>query len=85
MAPGAARLWFYRDYEPYGTRDIAPIALNGAIIGYAQPEGTVFYRDVPPGRYPIAVGTQGEDVNQDAWVDIGPGQQAFVKVLGTNT
>jgi hypothetical protein len=83
--PGAARIWFYRDYEPYGARSMAAVALNGAVVGYAQPEGTPFYRDVSPGRYHVTVGTQGEDVNQDTWIDVAPGQQAFVKVLGTNT
>jgi hypothetical protein len=83
--PGAARIWFYRDYEPYGTRSFASVALNGVFVGYAQPEGTVFYRDIPPGRYRVTVGAQGQDVNQDAWIDLAPGQQAFVKVLGTNS
>jgi hypothetical protein len=85
VPPGAARIWFYRDYEPYGARNMAPVSLNGALVGYAQPEGSVFYRDVSPGRYHVTVGSQGQDVNQDAWVDLAPGQQAFVKVLGTNT
>lgn len=83
--PGAARIWIYRDYQSYVTRSIAPVALNGAVIGYAQPEGGAFYRDLAPGRYHVTIGQQGEDVNQDAWIDLAPGQQAFVKVLGTNT
>jgi hypothetical protein len=83
---GTARIWFYRDYAPYSTRSVAPVMLNGAIVGYSQPEGGSFYRDVPPGRYQVAAGTeQNEDVNQDAWIDIAPGQQAFVKIVGTNT
>ena len=82
--PGAARIWFYRTYEPYVARNMAAVSLNGALIGYAQPEGGAFYRDVPPGRYHVTVGSQGQDVNQDAWIDIGPGQQAYVKVLGTD-
>jgi hypothetical protein len=86
VPPGAARIWFYRDYAPYSTRNVAQVALNGAVVGYSQPEGGSFYRDVAPGRYRIAVGTeQNEDVNQDALIDIGPGQQAFVKIVGTNT
>jgi hypothetical protein len=85
VPPGAARIWFYRANEPYSARNIAPVALNGAVVGYAQPEGSVFYRDVPPGRYHITAGEQGEDVNQDAWIDVAPGQQAFVKVVGTNS
>ncbi len=86
VSPGAARIWFYRDYAPYSARSMASVMLNGAIVGYSQPEGGAFYRDVAPGRYNIAVGTQqNEDVNQDAWIDIGPDQQAFVKIVGTNT
>ncbi len=38
------------------------------------------------GAISVAAGTQqNQDVNQDAWIDIGPGQQAFVKIIGTNT
>jgi hypothetical protein len=85
VSPGAARIWFYRDYEPYGPRGTTSVVLNGATVGYAQPDGTAFYRDVPAGRYHVTVGSQSEDVNQDAWVDVAPGQQAFVTVLGTNT
>ena len=37
-------------------------------------------------RYRVTIGgEQGQDVNQDAWIDIASGQQAFVKVVGTNT
>ncbi len=85
VPPGAARIWFYRTYEPYVARSMAEVSLNGAVIGYAQPEGGAFYRDVAPGRYHVTIGTQNEDVNQDAWVTLAPGQQAFVKVLGTNS
>src|SRR3954451_18033932 len=68
--PGAARIWFYRNYEPYNARSFASVALNGAAIGYAQPQGGAFYRDVAPGRYHVTIGQQGEDVNQDAWIDV---------------
>jgi len=85
VPPGTARIWFYRDYEPYSARSMAPVALNGAVVGYARPEGEAFYQDVAPGRYHVTIGEQGQDVNQDAWLDIAPGQQAFVKVVGTNT
>ncbi len=86
MPPGAARIWFYRDYAPYSARSMASVMLNGAVVGYSQPDGGAFYRDVAPGRYQIAAGTlQNQDVNQDALIDIGPGQQAFVKIIGTNT
>jgi len=48
---GAARIWFYRDYEPSVSLNLAAVALNGALAGYVQPEGSAFYRDVAPGRY----------------------------------
>ncbi len=81
MPPGAARIWFYRNYEPYGSRNMAPVSLNGALVGYVQPDGSAFYRDVSPGRYHVTVASDGTDVNQAKDVDLGPGQQAFVKIL----
>jgi hypothetical protein len=84
IPPGAARIWFYRDYEPYVSRNYAPVSLNGATVGYARPDGSAFYRDVAPGYYHITVLSQGLDVNQDGYVTLAPGQQAFVKILATN-
>jgi hypothetical protein len=82
---GTARIWFYRDYEPYGSRNFAPVSLNGALVGYVQPDGSAFYRDVAPGRYNITVASSGMDVNQDKNVDLAPGQEAFVKILASNS
>jgi hypothetical protein len=82
---GAARIWFYRDYEPYGARNMAPVSLNGAVVGYVQPEGTAFYRDVSPGQYHVAVQSIAKDIQQDADLTLAPGQQAFVKILQSNT
>ena len=83
--PGTARIWIYRDYEPYGSRNYTTVSVNGTTVGYVRPEGTVLYRDVAPGRYHITVASEGEDVNQDRWVDLAAGQQAFVKVLASTT
>lgn len=80
-APGAARIWFYRDYEPSVSLNMAPVALNGVTVGYVQPDGSAFYRDVAPGRYHITVASDGTDVNQDKNVDLAAGQEAFVKIL----
>lgn len=85
IPPGAARIWVYRDYEPYGSRNFAPVSLNGALVGYAQPDGSAFYRDVAPGRYHITVASPGEDVNQDRNVELTPGQEAFVKILSSES
>src|SRR4051794_12523042 len=59
VSPGTARIWFYRDYAPYSSRSMASVTLNEAVIGYAQPQGGSFYRDVAPGRYHVTAGDQG--------------------------
>jgi hypothetical protein len=81
VAGGAARIWFYRDYEPSVSLNVANVALNGAPAGSVQPDGSAIYRDIAPGRYHITVESVGVDVNQDRYVDLAPGQQAYVKVL----
>jgi hypothetical protein len=83
VPPGAARIWIYRDYEPYGSRNFAPVTLNGALTGYASPDGSAFYRDVAPGQYHIAAVSDGTDVNQDRLVNLAVGQEAFVKILSS--
>lgn len=81
---GTARIWFYREYEPSVSRNLAEVALNGKVAGYVQPDGSAFYRDVAPGSYHVSVASGGRDTNQDKDVDLPPGQEAFVKVLGSN-
>ena len=82
---GATRIWIYRDYEPYGSRNFAPVTLNGVLTGYASPDGSAFYRDVAPGQYQIAAVSDGTDVNQDKLVNLALGQEAFVKILASVT
>ena len=84
VGPGAARIWFYRDYEPSVSLNVANVALNGAGAGSVQPDDGAFYRDVAPGHYHITVESYGVDVNQDRDVDLAPGQEAFVKVLASD-
>ena len=84
VAPGAARIWFYRDYEPSVSLNAANVALNGSRVGSVQPDGGAFYRDVVPGHYHITVESYGVDINQDKDVDLAPGQEAFVKVLASD-
>ena len=43
---GEARIWFYRDYEPYAGKGLPAIAANGGYVGAAE-LGGAFYRDVP--------------------------------------
>jgi hypothetical protein len=85
IAPGAARIWFYRDYEPSVSLNVANVMLNGATTVVVQPDGSAVYRDVPAGRYHIGVDSTGTDVNQSKDVDLAPGQEAFVKVLALSS
>jgi Protein of unknown function (DUF2846) len=80
VAAGQARIWFYRPYEPSETFNLAKINVNGSYFG-AVANGNVFYRDVPPGHYHIAPESFGRDFNQDKDVDLGPGQQLYVKIV----
>lgn len=77
---GEARVWFYRDDEPYAGRGIPAIAANGGYVGAAE-LGGAFYRDVPPGHYHVTVQTVGIDVNQSANFDLAPGREAYVKIV----
>jgi len=77
---GVARIWFYRDDEPYAGKGRPAIAANGAYVGIAE-LGGAFYRDVPPGRYHVTVETYGVDFNQTADLDLAAGQQAYVKIV----
>ena len=77
---GAARLWFYRDYEPYETLARPYVRLSEQVAGISEPGGA-FYRDVAPARYSITVDSAGRDVNQFADVDLAAGQEAYAKIL----
>ena len=74
-----ARLYFYRDYEPYESLSEPRIYLNGAAIGASIPGG-VFYRDVTPGSYLISVDTEGIYWNQFKTVDLRAGQTVYVDI-----
>jgi hypothetical protein len=85
LPANAARIWFYRDYEPSVSLNYANVALNGVPAASVPPDGGAIYRDVAPGHYHISVESFGRDVNQAKDVDLGPGQEAFVKILASDT
>ncbi len=85
VPPGAARIWFYRDYSPSVSLNMAPVSLNGTLAGYVQADGSAFYRDVAPGRYNITVASDGRDVHQDRNIELAAGQQGFVKILASSS
>jgi hypothetical protein len=82
VSPGTARVWIYRDYEPYQTLATPYVRLNGAIAGISQPGGA-FYRDLAPGTYTVTVDSYGTDVNQFVSLAVAAGQQVYVKVLAS--
>jgi hypothetical protein len=78
---GAARIWVYRQDGPYEARDRPYLRLNSQVTGIVEPFGAL-YRDVPPGHYVITVDSYGPAwPYQFAQVDLGAGQEVFVKVL----
>jgi hypothetical protein len=77
---GEARIWFYRNWLPSESLNLANIEINGVYAGSVA-NGGVFYRDVPPGTYHIAPQSWANDVNQATNVSVVPGQQVYVKIL----
>jgi len=75
-----ARIWFYRDWEPSESLNLANIDVNGSYFGSVA-NGGVFYRDVSPGHYHIAPQSYGQDFNQDKDVDLAAGQQVYCKIV----
>jgi|SRR5579863_149297 len=83
IAAGAARIWVYRDYEPYETLARPYVRLNGRIVAISEPGGSL-YRDVPPGAYRVTIDSDGQDINQFADVVLAAGQTAYIKVESSN-
>ena len=83
VAPGMARVWIYRDYEPYESLARPYVRLNGAITGISEPGGA-FYRDLAPGTYTVTVDSDGTDLQQFVSVPVATGQQVYVKVLASS-
>jgi len=78
-APGYARIWLYRTYEPFVTAATPYVRMNGQIVGVSY-LGQAFPVDVPAGFYTITADSIGTDVNQFDSVSLAPGETVFVKV-----
>ncbi len=76
---GEARVYFFRDYEPYESLARPWIYLNGQKAGVSEPGG-VYYRDVQPGTYQIKVDSQGLYWNQFKTVTLAAGDVEYVKI-----
>jgi hypothetical protein len=85
LAPGQARIWFYRVYDPSLSRNMANVDLNGARAVSVQPGDGPAFVDVAPGNYHIAPESYGVDTNQTRDVNLAAGQTIYVKILDDPT
>jgi len=81
--PQAARVWFYRDLDPYESLAEPYIRIDGAVIGASVP-GAAFYRELPPGRHRLSVDSYVDDKYQTIDVDAAPGRELYVRVVPNN-
>jgi hypothetical protein len=79
VPPDRARIFFYREYEPYESLSRPYVLLNGEVAGISEPGG-VFYRDVAPGRYVVSVKSNTFYPDQEKTVDARGGETGYVKV-----
>jgi hypothetical protein len=84
VAPGAARVWFFRGWDSLSGQGFvygaAPtIYANDAPIGYI-PTGTDFFHDFPPGTYNFTVEPIGLPTAQAATVQLAAGTQSYFQV-----
>jgi hypothetical protein len=79
IAPGYARVWFLRQYEPSESLRTPMMYVNGAPLGNSQP-GTLFYRDLPAGTYSFSVESCTPDTGQVATLNLAPGNQVDLEI-----
>ena len=84
LQPTLARIYFYRDYEPYESLSQPRIYLNGKEVGASIPGG-IFYRDVPAGSYEITCDSKGIYPNQFKSLTLQPDQTLYVKIESLRT
>jgi hypothetical protein len=80
ISPGQARLWFYRDYQPSVSFNIANINVNGARMASVPATGPGVYRDVPPGQYWIMPDDYVSAPSQGTRVTVGPGDLVYLQI-----
>jgi hypothetical protein len=78
-APGLARIYFYRDWEPYESLSRPLIYLNDAAADISEPGG-ISFRDVPPGEYHVSVDSQGVYPHQFKTLVLRPGDIRYAKI-----
>jgi hypothetical protein len=78
-AADMARIYFYREYEPYESLTQAYLYLNGQPVAVSVPGG-VSYRDVAPATYSLSAWTQGDFPNGSKTVAAQAGDIIYVKI-----
>jgi hypothetical protein len=79
LAPGDARLVFYRPLDPYATQSMPTLYLNGVASGITQ-NGGVLYRDVLPGQYDLTVEPSLPWPYQFKTVVVRPGDVFYISI-----
>lgn len=84
LAPGMARIVFYRVAAPYDPTLVLTISLNNAKTG-TLPLGDAFYRDVAPGPYTITFTPTRPYPDQFTTVTPGAGNVFYVRLAALPT
>ena len=82
VAPGMARVWFFRQMDPTGGNVYAadPIVYaNGAPVGEVK-QGTAFFHDFPPGKYRFTVQPFGTPTREHDTLQLVPGAQSYIQI-----
>jgi hypothetical protein len=79
LAAEKARVYVYRELNPYDSPTWTAVSLNREKIGDSSP-GRVFYRDVTPGTYEIEVRSDYLYPNQFKTVTLAPGGTVYAKI-----
>ena len=76
---GLARIYFYRDWEPYESMARPLIYLNDAPSEISEPGG-ISFRDLPAGEYHISVDSPGTYPHQFKTLVLRAGDVRYVKI-----
>lgn len=76
---GMARFYFFRSGSAYDSQQWTAVSLNRQKVGDSAP-GSVFYRDVPPGRYEISVRSDMLYPDQFKTVAVSAGDTVYAKI-----
>jgi hypothetical protein len=79
VASGQARIYFYRDWEPYESLSRPLIYLNDSPVEISEPGG-ISFRDLAPGEYHVSVDSQGTYPHQFKELVLRDGDVRYVKI-----